>query len=589
MKTNIHSVGNPLTSDRETLFRRCFPITTILIAICMNASANGQDRRGQPEMVVTHESVPIFNGGTLQIGETVVGETSGFLLFVSNTGTARLELSDSLAFNGEAADEFVINSAVLSLPPGGTRFIGIGFAPTSPGTRSAQLTIPNNTADQPNFSITIKATALEVPTLHVSDGPTTIEDGDAIQLADIQLGQTTGRSLTVRNLGDRELEFTTQQRVIVQGADADAFDADLNADDLTPGELANLAVEFMPLHVGESVATISIPTNDPNRADYSFVVLGFATEIPPSRLELQWEGQSVRAGDILDFDEITVGETVATALDLSTDGDATITLSTLEISGDAADDYSLDVQGAVLGTGSRLQATLNVTPRASGTREATLTIANDGAEGNIALKLVTQGAAPISDCNRNGIDDLLDLLDGRGDCNDNDIPDECEADTDDDGVIDACDNCALDDNAGQDDFDNDGLGDECDNCPETANVDQLDSNGDGLGDACDGNDNAADEEEQIANDERFEGEVADDDGQVAGGGPLEQNLVDDEGQFTGPARPENDQAVDQSDLTANEAGNPGANLCGIGTTATIPAIVFGLTGVRLRRRICGVC
>ncbi|HOW70265.1 MAG TPA: SUMF1/EgtB/PvdO family nonheme iron enzyme [Phycisphaerae bacterium] len=48
------------------------------------------------------------------------------------------------------------------------------------------------------------------------------------------------------------------------------------------------------------------------------------------------------------------------------------------------------------------------------------------------------------------------------DCNDNDIPDECEADSDHDGVIDACDNCPTIPNPDQADGDGDGVGDACD-------------------------------------------------------------------------------------------------------------------------------
>jgi len=81
------------------------------------------------------------------------------------------------------------------------------------------------------------------------------------------------------------------------------------------------------------------------------------------------------------------------------------------------------------------------------------------------------------------------------------VGDACEPcalgdDSDGDGVVDACDVCpGVDDD--QSDRDADGVGDACDdlagdkvldgsdNCPRAANADQADRYGDAIGDACD--------------------------------------------------------------------------------------------------------
>jgi len=75
--------------------------------------------------------------------------------------------------------------------------------------------------------------------------------------------------------------------------------------------------------------------------------------------------------------------------------------------------------------------------------------------------------------------------------------DVCDADDDNDGILDGADNCRLSPNPNQSDNDHDGIGDVCDadddndgvldvtdNCDFTVNPDQRDTNGDGVGDLC---------------------------------------------------------------------------------------------------------
>ena len=58
-------------------------------------------------------------------------------------------------------------------------------------------------------------------------------------------------------------------------------------------------------------------------------------------------------------------------------------------------------------------------------------------------------------------------------------------DIDNDGVLNAADNCPEGYNPGQEDGDSDGVGDICDNCSALGNPDQADSDGDNVGNACD--------------------------------------------------------------------------------------------------------
>jgi VCBS repeat protein/dockerin type I repeat protein len=90
------------------------------------------------------------------------------------------------------------------------------------------------------------------------------------------------------------------------------------------------------------------------------------------------------------------------------------------------------------------------------------------------------------DCNHNGRADNCDLENGFSrDCDANAVPDECEPDTDVDGITDVCDNCPATMNPSQEDADADGRGDACDVCPHTPDPGQADGDRDGVGDACD--------------------------------------------------------------------------------------------------------
>jgi hypothetical protein len=118
------------------------------------------------------------------------------------------------------------------------------------------------------------------------------------------------------------------------------------------------------------------------------------------------------------------------------------------------------------------------------------------------ITLLIVQIAPVDD-DGDGVLDHLDNCPGipnqdQADLDDDQVGDVCDSDVDGDGVDNAQDNCMVVPNPGQEDLDQDQIGDACDddvdgdgnsndedNCPLNVNPQQEDADADGVGDACD--------------------------------------------------------------------------------------------------------
>ncbi|MCB9856078.1 MAG: hypothetical protein H6818_10370 [Phycisphaerales bacterium] len=119
----------------------------------------------------------------------------------------------------------------------------------------------------------------------------------------------------------------------------------------------------------------------------------------------------------------------------------------------------IDVKATATGDSASAQVISNLITPGEVLLDVTLRLNIDYFGGDTIVITIRN---PIDDCNGNGIDDADEIASGAADdCDKNGIPDDCQPDVDNDGVIDGCDNCLSIANADQKDDDNNGLGDVC--------------------------------------------------------------------------------------------------------------------------------
>jgi hypothetical protein len=120
-----------------------------------------------PEINIKQGTTYIASGDTYNFGNVQNSTSSGPITFtIENTGDYALNLTGSpskIILSGADASQFSINetSTSATVPAtGGITTFTVTFNPTSPGTKSATITIPNDDANESSYTINLTGTAV---------------------------------------------------------------------------------------------------------------------------------------------------------------------------------------------------------------------------------------------------------------------------------------------------------------------------------------------------------------------------------------------------------------------------------------------
>ncbi|MGO8790036.1 MAG: beta strand repeat-containing protein [Terriglobia bacterium] len=317
---------------------------------------------------------------TLTFSSQNLGTTSAAqTVTLNNTGNAALTLS-SIALAGANAGDFgKTTTCGSSLAAGGNCTISVTFAPTSIGSRAASLNITDNSN---NVAASVQSVGLTGTgaSASVSLSPSSVAFGNQpVGVA------SASQSVTLTNTGNASLTLTS---ISVTGTNSGDF-AQINAcgTSLAANGSCAISVTFTPAASGSRSASISITDNATGSPQsVTLTGTGTASGVSLSPTSLTFGSQSVGVAS------------TSQSVTLTNTGNASLTLTSISVTGTNAGDFAqTNTCGTSVAANGSCAISVTFTPAASGSRSASISIADNATSGSPqTVSLTGTGATPIA-------------------------------------------------------------------------------------------------------------------------------------------------------------------------------------------------
>ena len=311
-----------------------------------------------------------------------VGSTSGTqTATIANTGKATITIS-SIAIGGTNASDFAIatnhcgGSAGATLSSGSSCGVDIAFTPKAAGTRTATLTFTDNATGSPQ-TVSLTGTG-QTSTYSVSVSPT------SLTYATQNVGSTSGtQTATIANTGNATITISS---ITIGGTSASDFAIATNhcggsaGATLSSGSTCGIDIAFTPTATGTRTATLTFTDNATASSTQTVTLTGtgqastYTVSVTPASLTYATQA---------------VGSTSTTqTATIANTGNATITISSIALGGTNPGDFTIATNhcggssGASLSPGSACGIDIAFTPKAAGSRTATLTFTDNATTGS---------------------------------------------------------------------------------------------------------------------------------------------------------------------------------------------------------------
>ncbi len=291
---------------------------------------------------------------------------------------------NSVGFIGIDAADYFITHLPGHIQPGGVDSIGVRFAPRIEGQPDAHMVVNTNATNIPWDTVGLFGVGI-LPHLAIDSGksfplPTTIN------FDSVKLGTDTCIQITLTNPGSDTIAI---EKNYFQSADYDFSITPITGRDtlIAPGGSQQIQVCFTPLQQGHREAEIRIITDIPHtettppQDTSSFIVNIIGIGVPTGKLMLTGSTKK---------DSAFIGKTVTVTDTFWNTGDAALTVTTVNISGTNAGDFTAHYPTLpfTIASNSNQPFTVSATPSVLGAETALLTATGTSSETPVSTTLV---------------------------------------------------------------------------------------------------------------------------------------------------------------------------------------------------------
>jgi hypothetical protein len=296
-------------------------------------------------------------------GQQVGTSSSAQSVTLKNTGSATLSIT-SITVSGDFSQT---NTCGASLATSASCTLSVTFTPTASGSRSGSLTITDN-ASPATQSVSLTGTGVATPLVSLSPTSLTFP-------AQLVGTSSSAQSVTLSNTGSATLSITS---ITVSG---DFFQTNNCGASLATSASCTLSVTFKPTATGTRTGAVTITDNaNPATQSVSLTGTGTAPVVSLSPTSLTFPAQAVG------------GSSSAQSVTLSNTGSATLSITSITVSGDFS---QTNTCGSSLATSASCTLSVTFTPTATGTRTGVVTITDNANPATQTVSLTGTGTAPV--------------------------------------------------------------------------------------------------------------------------------------------------------------------------------------------------